>query len=123
MKLKQRVHISSNSEAFASELLEHIEEMFPPKNIDSHSRFKYLTTYWCATRRERVSLITLKGFKHICIELLIIFPKSLFHNFKKNENVNPGNYLCNWCKNNCSSSGRRLVTFRLGRNSSLLLKF
>ena len=46
---------SSNSEAFASELLENIEEMFPQyyMQIDMLSMFKSFNTHRCVTRRER----------------------------------------------------------------------
>ena len=46
---------SRNSEAFASEILENIEEMFPRYYIHSGmlSIFLPSTTQWCVTRHER----------------------------------------------------------------------
>ena len=51
--------LSSNSEAFASELLENLGEMLPlyHMDIDVIYRFKYSTTHWCITHRERFNHI------------------------------------------------------------------
>ena len=46
---------SSNSEAFASELLENLEEMFP-RYIHSGS-LKASTTQWCATVAEELLFV------------------------------------------------------------------
>ena len=45
---------SSNSEAFASELLENIEEISPGYYIDSNviNMLQSSITHWCATRRK-----------------------------------------------------------------------
>ena len=48
---------TGNIEAGASEFLENLEEMFPRYyiDIDVVSRFKYLTTHRCVTRRGRAT--------------------------------------------------------------------
>ena len=54
MWVVSRKHISSKLEAIASELLEHLEEMF---HSDAFSWLKSSTTLYYVTRRERFNSI------------------------------------------------------------------
>ena len=67
---------SSNSEAYASELLENLEDIFPLYYMDSDivRRFKYSTTHWRVIRRDLCIQTLTSAF---CVkELKLIYSNS-----------------------------------------------